>query len=201
MQLDELRGILLSERESGRLVSIPADIFASTRAVVEELTGEVYAHEDPFHDDARYLIERVAAIRETLEDLFRIRTQKVLALAYTQEEGQYIDRDEMKKMLPAERQMFDEITLAIAGCRCSLTGGGTGPVPGQVEVAEGVVLPEQAPHAPPYVLVRAVETMEPFMGVDGRIYALEKEDIATLPERNAAVLCERNIVLNMNLGK
>lgn len=199
MQLDELRGILLSERESGRLVSIPADIFASTRAVVEKLTGEVYAHEDPFNDEARYLIERVAAIRETLEDLFRIRTQKILALAYTQEEGQYIDRDEMKKMLPAERQMFDEITLAIAGSRCSLTGGGTGPVPGQVEAAEGAMLPEQAPRVPPYVLVRAVETMEPFMGVDGRIYALEKEDIATLPERNAAVLCERNIVLT--LGK
>ncbi|MDD1711826.1 MAG: hypothetical protein LUQ69_01505 [Methanoregulaceae archaeon] len=201
MQLDELRVILLSERETGRLVSIPADIFDSARAVIGELTAEVYAQEDPFHDDARYLIERVAAIRETLEDLFRIRTQKILALAYTQEQGQYIDRDEMKKMIPAERKMFDEISLAIAGCRCLLTGGGTGPVPGQVEAAEGAMLPEQAPRVPPYVLVRAVETMEPFMGVDGRIYALEKEDIVTLPERNAAVLCERNIVLNMNLGK
>lgn len=197
MQLDELRGILLSERESGRLVPIPADIFAATRTIMEELTGQVYAHEDPFNEEARYLIERVAAIRETLDDLFRIRAQKILALAYTQDDGQYIDRDEMKKMLAPERQMFDEITLAIAACRCSLTGGGTGPVPGQVSVQEGVPVPEQVPHAPPYVLVRAMETMEPFMGVDGRIYALEKEDITMLPERNAAVLCERNIVLQV----
>jgi DNA replication factor GINS len=43
--------------------------------------------------------------------------------------------------------------------------------------------------------------MEPFMGVDGRIYALRQEDLVTLPERNAEVLCERNIVLNINPGK
>ena len=49
--------------------------------------------------------------------------------------------------------------------------------------------------------LRVLEDMESFMGVDGRIYALSKGDIVTLPERNAAVLSERNIVLNMNLCK
>ena len=49
--------------------------------------------------------------------------------------------------------------------------------------------------------VRVLEDMESFMGIDGRIYTLSKGDIVTLPERNAAVLSERNIVLNMNLCK
>jgi DNA replication factor GINS len=53
----------------------------------------------------------------------------------------------------------------------------------------------------PCVLVRALEDMDSFMGVDGRIYTLSKGDIVTLPERNAAVLSERNIVLNINLCK
>jgi len=39
--------------------------------------------------------------------------------------------------------------------------------------------------------------MESFMGIDGRIYTLSKGDIVTLPERNAAVLSERNIVLTL----
>jgi DNA replication factor GINS len=51
------------------------------------------------------------------------------------------------------------------------------------------------------VLVQVLEDMESFMGIDGRIYTLSKGDIVTLPERNAAVLSERNIVLNMNLCK
>jgi hypothetical protein len=53
----------------------------------------------------------------------------------------------------------------------------------------------------PCVLVHVLENMDSFMGVDGRIYTLSKGDIVTLPERNAAVLSERNIVLNMNLCK
>jgi len=36
------------------------------------------------------------------------------------------------------------------------------------------------------------------MGVDGRIYDLRREDIVTLPARNADVLCERNIVLKID---
>jgi DNA replication factor GINS len=57
------------------------------------------------------------------------------------------------------------------------------------------------PLLPPCVLVRVLEDMESFMGIDGRIYTLSKGDILTLPERNAAVLSERNIVLNINLCK
>ena len=57
------------------------------------------------------------------------------------------------------------------------------------------------PLAHPCVLVHVLEDMDSFMGVDGRIYTLAKGDIVTLPERNAAVLSERNIVLNINLCK
>ena len=76
---------------------------------------------------------------------------------------------------------------------------------GDEEPGEATVLyspPEtNAPLMPPCILVRVLEDMDSFMGVDGRIYTLLKGDIVTLPERNAAVLSERNIVLNMNLCK
>ena len=58
-----------------------------------------------------------------------------------------------------------------------------------------------SPLSHPCVLVHVLEDMDSFMGVDGRIYTLAKGDIVTLPERNAAVLSERNIVLNINLCK
>lgn len=198
MQLEELHTILLTERESGRLLSLPPDLFEKARREIERLTTEVYAQQDPFSEETRLLIEEVGSLREIVAELFRARTAKILALATSQEDGLYIDRDELKRMLPPERTMFDQITLGIAECRCFLTGSGTGPIPGQMEAAEGAAPPGEAgPLSPPYVLVRALETMEPFMGVDGRIYALEKEDIVTLPERNAAVLCDRKIVLSV----
>ncbi len=112
MHLDELRILLLSERESGRLVQIQKDLFSSVGAGLETHYSSLYACEDPFSDEARVLIERIAAIRETLLDLYRIRAEKILSLARSQEDGQYVDREELKKLLPEEKDMFDQVVLA-----------------------------------------------------------------------------------------
>ena len=202
MHLDELRGVLLSERETGRLLSIPFDLYESTREELDCLLAEVYANEDPFSEKARILIERVSSIRETLQDLFLLRTEKVIALARSQGEGQYLDREEVRRMLPDEQELFDAVVLAIGLCRCRLIPPTTAARPGQAAVTGPpddscrTILAEAA--APPdIVLSRVLADMEPFMGVDGRIYQLQQEDIVTLPSRNAEVLCERNIVVNI----
>jgi DNA replication factor GINS len=204
VHLDELRTILISERETGRLLHIAPDLYESTGKELEGLLSEVYATEDPFSEKARILIERVGSIRETLQDLFMLRTEKILALARNQEEGHYIDREELKRMLKEERETFDAIVLAISQSRCRLIPSTVTARSGHPAAVAGesceTILEEMA--APPeFVLSRVLADMEPFMGVDGRIYELRHEDIVTLPARNAEVLCGRNIVLNINPGK
>jgi len=197
VHLDELRTTLISERETGRLLLLPPDLYESTGKDLESLLSEVYANEDPFSDKARILIERVSSIRETLQDLFLLRTEKILALARNQEEGHYIDREELKRMLNEERDMFDAIVLAIGHSRCRLIPSATTARPGHPATVSGEACKEilEETAAPPeFVLSRVLTDMEPFMGVDGRIYRLQQEDIVTLPARNAEVLCERNIV-------
>lgn len=208
MHLDELRILLLSERETGRLVQIPKDLFTASGRSLETLYTSLYACEDPFSDDARILIERISAIRETLSDLYRIRAEKILSLARTQEDGQYIDREELKKMLPEEKDMFDQVVLALAQARCRMVEGSMPRAPAHHHPgseAQGLpcaaVLSADTPDQPAFVVSRVLQDMEPFMGVDGRIYQLRSEDLVTLPGRNADVLCERNIVLNINPGK
>jgi DNA replication factor GINS len=205
MHLDDLRTILLSERETGRLTIIPHDTFDAVREELDELTAEVYANEDPFSERTQVLIQRAASIRETLQDLFRIRAEKILSLAAGHIDSHPSEKDEMKKMLPAELGMFESVTSAISTARENLvtpSSSGTAP-PGHTEeeaweVAEAGVAAggDEYATAPAhgYVVARVLETMEPFMGVDGRIYHLEKEDIVTLPRRNAEVLNERSIV-------
>jgi DNA replication factor GINS len=211
MHLEELRTILLSERETGRLTGIPYDTYESTRKGLDELTSEVYANEDPFSDRTRVLIERASSIRETMQDLFRIRCEKVLALAAGHIDGHPQEKDEVKKMLPAERELFEKFTAAIARVRETLIMPPRDSVitPGTeddyIEPENREELSEEGERAvvagQGYVLARVLDDMEPFMGVDGRIYHLMREDIVTLPRRNAEVLNERNIVLNINPGK
>ncbi len=221
MKIDDLRSILLSERETGRLTAIAPDIFAKGHAELAAITKQVYASEDPFSGEARALIDETLAIRETLQDLFAIRSRKILALTVMHAEGDYYDREEVKRMIPAEKEMFDQITAGIAQCQSVLLFNLPRPLvaprpaaPDEEDEGEPAganeeatlpgsgVQPEAAPPlSHPCVLVHVLEDMDSFMGVDGRIYTLAKGDIVTLPERNAAVLSERNIVLNINLCK
>ena len=227
MKLDDLRSILLSERETGRLTAIAPDIFAKGHAELAAITKQVYASEDPFSEEARALIDETLAIRETLQDLFAIRSRKILALTVMHAEGDYYDREEVKRMIPAEKEMFDQITAGIGQCQSVLlyntpliswksAAHNAAVVAAEEDEMDGepdLLLKEEqnlvqesqkgvaSPLVHPCVLVHVLQDMDSFMGVDGRIYTLAKGDIVTLPERNAAVLSERNIVLNINLCK
>jgi DNA replication factor GINS len=222
MKLDDLRSILLSERETGRLTAVAPDIFTKGHEELAAITKKVYAFEDPFSDDARALIDETLSIRETIQDLFAIRSRKILALTIMHAEGSYYDREEVKRMIPAEKEMFEQMTASIEQCQGILLHNiphtlnaprhaeavadndisEPEPFEGGEPAGEPGAQPVPAnPLAHPCVLVHVLEDMDSFMGVDGRIYTLTKGDIVTLPERNAAVLSERNIVLNINLCK
>ncbi len=136
-------------------------------------------------------------------------------------EGNYYDREEVKRMVPVEKEMFESVTASIEQCKGILLHNvphpqKTSEMPVTVESDEPEIEPDEdsgaetvlsttpkrdAPLSQQCVRVRVLEDMESFMGIDGRIYTLSRGDIVTLPERNAAVLRERNIVLNMNLCK
>lgn len=199
MPLDDLRIIILNERESGRLSEVPPTLYDGIRGHLATLQDQVYRCTDPLSDEAQTLIEEVKAVREILRDIFRHRSRKILSLALVQVEAGAMDRDELKKMLPAEREMFDGIIRELEKGKAALSGQvpravqpGMEPAPGEGPatacVPEGVRPPEEA-----MVLVRILSDMEPFMGVDGRIYNLKAEDVVTLPSKNAGVLIDRNI--------
>jgi DNA replication factor GINS len=213
--LDDLRKVLLSERETARLTHIPQDLFDRTHTLVSSLLEKVYAIEDPLSDDARALIEETMSLRETAYDIFVIRAKKILTLAESQAQGNHIERGETKKMIPPEREMYDRIVTAFGTCQGALLTRIRQSLPVEPDPAPAIAPdqipsegssspaapPAPSPLSPPYALVRVLADMESFMGVDGRIYSLLKGDIVTLPERNAQVLVERNIALNMNLSK
>lgn len=204
MQLDEIRGHLISERETGRLCQVPPELFEETMCELAALELEA-ERENPLTDRTQLLVERISAIRETVSDLFRIRTGKIISLAYTHGLLQSRDREELKRMLPAEREMFEGIVQAIGECRLRLirkeAGVRTGP-PGSAERVPEEELPGQpegtSSERPEDALVRVLSDMDPFLGVDGRIYQLSSGDVVTLPAQNASVLEERKTVIRID---
>lgn len=166
--LEDLRKVVLSERETGRLTQIPPDIYDRAHAAIAALMERVYAIEDPLSDEARTLIEETVSIRETVADLFAIRARKSLSLAENHAQGHYIDREELKKLIPREREMFDRIVTAIGTCQDALVQnspqvrlpdqGNTLAVPAspQAPVAGEAVTDKDLPYDPAPVTVHDV---------------------------------------------
>jgi len=140
MGFDDLRSILLTERETGKLVQVSPDIFDRTHAEISDLLKKVYAIEDPLSDEARALIEETIAMKETMHELFSIRSRKIVALALVHAEGNYYDREEVKRMLSAERTMFEQLAANLAACQGALLKNEKQPL---------VTAPASTAHQPP----------------------------------------------------
>jgi DNA replication factor GINS len=201
MHLDNLRNIILNERESARLSEIAPDTYQTARKYLAELQTQVYASEDPLSENTRTLIEEIHSLRETIRELFQIRSRKILALAGARLETP-VDREETKKMIPPEREMYRIILAALEDCRCITAEGKAGPAPGGADGgAEATMETEPSPLSEnAQMIVRMLADVDAFLGVDGRIYTLKKEDVVTLPRINAEVLCDHNIALNIKPG-
>jgi DNA replication initiation complex subunit (GINS family) len=312
--LEELRVSLLTERKSGGVTSLPPDLFEKTYNEILALQTQVYATEDPFSQESEMLIERVSSIKVTIEEIFSIRSSKIVSLAQSHAEGSFIDRQELRMLHPHELAMFNQIVAAIRVCRSALielkppqdlgVNSDNPPItlqrsaltiPSNVQsarqtesfsaeskmktelsanlhvahidrealydkssslssqecgadhnfnISESLNVPylrDSSETASPstyqtpaeesfskqtafspfngknnenmgqniqniadilldskmYSLVLVISEMDPFMGVDGHVYEIQRDDIITLPRKNANVLAERNIVLNI----
>ena len=201
MQLDNLRNMILNERESARLVELAPDTFDNARKYLAQLQHRVYKTEDPLSEESRTLIEEIHSLRETIRDLFQIRARKILALAGARMETP-VDREETKKMIPPEREMYRIIVSALEDCRrCAVEGNREQPfvqeecIAGETEREESSLPPGEE-----RMIVRMLADVDSFLGVDGRVYTLKKEDVVTLPRINGEVLCDHNIALNIKAG-
>ena len=219
MELEDLRIIVLDERESGKLTPISRDIFKKGQMRLRELYAEAQSIDNFLTDRGSDLMNEIDSLTVTLNDISRERFQKILKMAIHQMDTHYVDAQELRKMIPEEREMYDDIHGAIVTCRHSLIDGAfaertkavpAAPLPVPVEdVAEmpldDEITPVEAecPEAAGagYDLVHVLDNIESFMGTDGRIYSLIKDDLVSLPLRNAQVLYERNIALNIKVSK
>lgn len=219
MELEDLRIVILDERESGKLTTISPDIFEKAQERLRELYSQAQSIDNFLTDRGSDLMNEIDSLKVTLNDISRERFKKILKMAINQMDTHYVDPLELRKMIPEEREMYDDIRAAISTCRHSLIDGAVAErvkiVPEIVASVseeagadlhdEGEMLPSE-PEIPgvvagEYDLVHVLDDIEPFMGTDGRIYSLIKDDLVSLPLRNAQVLYERNIALNIKVSK
>jgi DNA replication factor GINS len=201
--LDGLQLVVAGERDAvGSLTQIPPDLFTRAEGEIATIRKIFAVCTDPTTPPVRTATERIEALQQHLEDLVRMRSQKVLLLALSRAEGRAIDREDLKRMLPMEQDLFGDVLGALERYRQVVLGrmipfGEAGDSLDMAVCDDLFAGDHTGVHHTPLSLARVLSPVEPFLGFDGRTYSLEVEDIATLPPENAAVLSERNIILSI----
>ena len=206
MELDELRIIALDERESGKLSRISPDVIDQAGVRLRILYTEAQSIENFLTERTSELLSEIDSFEGTLEAIVDERFKKILKLSFADIGERVADKKELKKLLPEEREMFEKIRTAIRTCRAELITTGRRPEESSVPMSSGTVESSEttagigAVGEAEYALIRVLDDIESFMGVDGQVYTLRREDVVTIPQQNANVLFEHNIALNINVG-
>ncbi|MBN2733989.1 MAG: DNA replication complex GINS family protein [Methanomicrobiaceae archaeon] len=122
MDFDYLRLISLDERESGKLSSISINTFDMARDYLAELYDEAKSIDHFMTERGSELINEIESVQSVLQTIIDQRFKKIIKLAENQIGSGKIDKEELKMLIPVEREMFDEILSAIGECRDKITG-------------------------------------------------------------------------------
>jgi DNA replication factor GINS len=131
------------------------------------------AHDNKLSELQRQLFqEEITNLRFMLENLLKLRIEKMLALM---SESKTVDYDLLTRQ---ERRFADHITRNLRNV---------------LGLIEDLFAPPEGKDAPRFILIRFLEDHPQLVGIDLRTYGpFKADDLAVLPMENARVIIRRN---------
>ncbi len=205
MDIEQLREILSKEKDTGSLQELPGDFCEDVGNYIKTLKDE------EGEADERWREHVDAEIRSAIgkvEDIIRRRMGKIVKHASSG------TKTAPKGMLEEEEGIFEGVKSYVEEGKERLFAlmlgekEGEGESEGEREGKGEEVKEQKEPSwnilktAEPIPakdrdeelhIVRILEDLPTFMGTDGRIYKVKREDVIMLPKTNAEILCKRGV--------
>ncbi|HIE32002.1 MAG TPA: hypothetical protein EYP67_06450 [Methanosarcinales archaeon] len=216
MDFEELRNILKQEQKQ-KLAKLEPDFYENVRMYLDGLHEE---QKTASGREAQFLADELETASDRLQRIFKLRIGKIVNLASLSIMGEIggvkhdidmmtpIERDIYDSVLGAVRQGWNAVEQVIAGE--PVTSVTSAKPATQVGHVESGTVPEEAASRPAedagevgavnpgtpdgYTVVRVLKNIPTFVGTDGCHYTLAKNDVVTLPDLHAKVLCKRRAV-------
>jgi len=189
----ELRRILRGEKSISKLQRLDEDIYENIKEKIKELKAEQRsAIENENLGHIAILQKEEEGIRKSFEELYNTRESKIIKMAMvsarTKKEQNFED------MLEFEKNMFEEMVKLLKNYRNDVFYGK------KEKKIEEVKVEKEKKEENRKVLIRIVEKIPPFVGVDMKNYGpYEKSDVAFIPEENAKVLIKKNLAIEIKM--
>lgn len=200
MDIEKLWGILYKERNTASLQELPENFCEEVCGYMEKLKEEKGEADER---RGELVEDELRNARVKAEDIIRRRIGKIVKLASS---GM---KTGPKGMLEEEERIFEGVKSHVEGGKERIFALMLGDKEGEGKREEKSEKRELAEQTAKEVkktvstknrdeelhIVRVLEDIPTFMGTDGRIYKVKKEDVIMLPKTNAEILCKRGVAM------
>ena len=194
--LDRVLQVYREESRRKALTTLESDFWERLQGYVEGLEADLAQEtsRDPNSAKAALLRDELKKVLKRREQIWQYRGRKMALMAWSTAAGATTDTG---VLTPLETKSFEELMRVLDASRRRAFGTGedTGPAEASPEPAKAKPdspTPEKAPGRPAkeQVLLRILEDIPPFVGVDVT-YRLRKQDVVSLPPELAQVLTKK----------
>ncbi len=195
MDIEKLWEILYKERNTASLQELPETFCDEVREYIKKLEDEKREVVDVRR---RELVEdEIRNVRMKVEDIIKRRIGKIVKLASS---GM---KTAPKGMLEEEEKIFTGVKSHVEEGKERIFALLLGEKEGEREEKseKEVEKARTSSSGEELHIVRVLEDIPTFMGIDGRIYKVKKEDVIMLPKTNAEILCKRRVAVRFEGAK
>jgi len=210
MDVEKLWEILYRERNTASLQELSDRFCEEVRGYIARLEAE---KRDADETRRGFLEDEMRNARMKVEDIIRRRIGKIIRLA-----SSGMDTPP-KGMLDEERELFQAVKSQVEAGRARIFAYIFGEPAMSDEESESKKQKQTERHTDTehysnsnnehsnqynnmdMEMVRVLENIPTFMGIDGRIYKVGKEDVIMLPKTNAEILCNRGVAMRFEAYK
>jgi DNA replication factor GINS len=205
MDIETLGAVLRKEKDTGSLQELPGDFCEDVSTYLKSLEEERKEADERWNERVE---DEIRSATGKVEDIVRRRIGKIVRLASS---GM---KTLPKGMLEDEERIFEGVKRYVDEGKerivALMMGEQEGKREGVREEGEIKEKEEEGEESSWHILksteptpakdrdedlhiVRILEDIPTFMGTDGRIYKVKREDVIMLPKTNAELLCKRGV--------
>lgn len=228
MNIERLWEILYKERSSPLLQELPQNFYEEVRDYIRRLEQEKEKADDT---RKAFIEDEIRSARAKIEDIFRRRIGKIVKMAsagaktcpkgLTPDEKAIFEgvascveegrkrimraifgetKDEKKESVDV-KQLAEQESVSEHAKEAASGDAGAADATDEMAVANRDATANAAVMENELCVVRMLESVPAFIGVDGRVYKVRREDVLTLPKDNAEILCKKGVAVQLSVRR
>jgi DNA replication factor GINS len=185
----DLANTLREERKTAELQPLDKNFYQQVGSYLAELEREFSKIEDPFSVEAQILQDTLKSERNCLSKLIDQRMRKIVRKAVRN--ARSASQEETSAgMTSEEEQIYTQMLKSVLQGRETILAHlahTERPLMGKKNIGQE------------YEIVRLLDSVPMFVGVDGRNYLLSRDDVVALPAVHARNLCNKNLAVRVKI--